>query len=74
MNSTSNSTLGGKVVAAGNGVHGFDTDVPLTRATAAAFRQQGFGFCVRYLSRSTPQAARTCQRARRRRSWTVACA
>jgi hypothetical protein len=56
VNTTSNGRLNGSVVAAGSGLHGFDTDVPLTHDTAAAFKRQGFEFCVRYLSRSTPQA------------------
>jgi hypothetical protein len=58
VNTRSNGALNGKVTPAGNGLHGFDTDTPLTEATAAAFRRQGFDFCVRYLSRSTPQAGR----------------
>jgi hypothetical protein len=51
-----NSTLNASVTSAGNGLHGFDTDAPLTRDSAAAFQSQGFQFCIRYLSRSVPQA------------------
>jgi len=48
--------LRGTVTTAGNGFHGFDTDSQLTQGHAAAFREMGFQFCIRYLSRSTPQA------------------
>jgi hypothetical protein len=49
-------TLGGTVKAAAPGLHGFDTNTVLTAQVASAFRQQGFAFCVRYLSPSSPQA------------------
>src|SRR5207245_195264 len=49
-------TLAGSVQAAENGLHGFDCNSVLTRDLAAAFLQQGFAFCVRYLSRSSPQS------------------
>ena len=50
--------LSGEVVQAVGGVQGFDTDWRISSAAAVAFRKSGFGFCVRYLSRATPQAAR----------------
>jgi hypothetical protein len=49
-------TLNASVTPAGNGLHGFDTDTPLPGDLAAAFQKQGFQFCIRYLSCSTPQA------------------
>jgi len=49
-------TLNATVMPARGGVHGFDTDTVLTAVSAAAFQKQGFQFCIRYLSRSTPQA------------------
>ncbi|HET6610227.1 MAG TPA: glycoside hydrolase domain-containing protein [Rhodopila sp.] len=42
------------VQAAPSGVRGFDTATPLTFAAAQAFARQGFGFAIRYLSRTTP--------------------
>jgi hypothetical protein len=49
-------TLSGTVQAAAPGLHGFDTNTVVTAGVAAALRAQGFAFCVRYLSRSSPQA------------------
>jgi hypothetical protein len=49
--------LPGQIVRATPGVQGFDTSTHISAAAAAAFRQSGFGFCVRYLSRTSPQAA-----------------
>jgi hypothetical protein len=49
--------LSGQIVHAIAGVQGFDTNTHISAAAAVAFRQRGFGFCVRYLSRATPQAA-----------------
>jgi hypothetical protein len=49
-------SIDGRVEPAPPGVHGFDTNTVLTQDTADAFRQQGFQFCLRYLSRSTPGA------------------
>lgn len=49
--------LQGKVEHAAPGLAGFDTATPVTVATAKALRQAGFRFCVRYLSRATPQVA-----------------
>lgn len=51
-------SLPGQIVRAAPGVQGLDTNTHLSAAAAAAFRQSGFGFCVRYLSRTTPQTAR----------------
>jgi hypothetical protein len=48
--------LNGKVKSAPPGLLGFDSNTPLSRTDAEAFRRSGFSFCVRYLSRSTPQA------------------
>ncbi len=50
--------LSGEIVHAVGGVQGFDTDARISAAAALAFRKSGFGFCVRYLSRATPQSAR----------------
>lgn len=50
-------TLPGQIVHAAPGVQGFDTNTHISAAAAVAFRQSGFGFCVRYLSRVAPQAA-----------------
>lgn len=50
--------LPGHVAAAAPGLHGFDTNTVLTPEVARAFAQQGFSFCVRYLSRNTPQSTR----------------
>ena len=44
--------LSGKVSAAGAGAMGFDTAVPLTAKTARAYFDQGYRFCVRYVSRT----------------------
>jgi hypothetical protein len=39
------------------GAHGFDANTPLTKAKAAALKQAGFAFAVRYLTRkATPPA------------------
>lgn len=51
-----NGGLTGTVTDAGSGFHGFDTNSVLTQSLATAFREMGFQFCIRYLSRSTPQA------------------
>jgi Domain of unknown function (DUF1906) len=48
--------LSGRIESAAPGLHGFDTSAIVSAASAAAFVQQGFAFCVRYLSRSEPQA------------------
>ncbi len=48
--------LNGKVQSAAPGLLGFDTNTPVSTGAAKAFRHSGFSFCVRYLSRSTPQA------------------
>ena len=49
--------LQGKLESAAPGLQGFDTASPVSAAAARAFRLSGFRFCVRYLSRGTPQAA-----------------
>jgi hypothetical protein len=48
-------TLGGRVVAAPSGAHGFDSASVLSAQTARAMNQSGFQFCIRYLSRLSPQ-------------------
>ncbi len=48
--------LPGSVRAAEPGLHGFDTNTVVMAKAAIAFREQGFAFCARYLSRSVPQA------------------
>lgn len=48
--------LQGNVEQATPGLQGFDTATPLCLAEARTLRQDGFRFCVRYLSRTTPQA------------------
>lgn len=49
------STLQGIVASASAGSIGFDTDTALPSDTASLFADDGFVFCVRYLSLSTPQ-------------------
>jgi glycoside hydrolase-like protein len=49
------STLVGIVASASAGSIGFDTDTALSSDTASQFADDGFVFCVRYLSLSTPQ-------------------
>ena len=49
-------TLQGTVTTAPAGLHGFDTNTVVSAATALDLRQQGFQFCIRYLSRSTPES------------------
>lgn len=48
--------LRGKVEHAAPGLLGFDTTTRLSATDAVAFRQRGFSFCVRYLSRTMPPA------------------
>jgi len=48
-------TLGGRVIAAPSGAHGFDSASVLSAQTARAMNQSGFQFCIRYLSRLSPQ-------------------
>ena len=50
-------TLPGTVKSAPPGALGFDTDTVLSASTAAAFVADGAVFAVRYLSRTTPEAA-----------------
>ncbi len=50
-------TLPGTVVSAPSGVLGFDTDGVVTSEAAAAFVSDGYGFCIRYLSRAEAQGA-----------------
>ncbi len=45
------------VQIAAPGLHGFDADTAISGAAAAAFNEQGFQFCIRYLSRTSPQAS-----------------
>ena len=49
-------TLSGKVVSAAAGLHGFDADVTISADKAKLFKQAGFAFCVRYLTRGAGQA------------------
>jgi hypothetical protein len=50
-------TLPGAVVPAPSGIVGFDTDGIVTPEAAAAFASDGYGFCIRYLSRAEAQGA-----------------
>ena len=50
-------TLPGQPASAAPGLQGFDTASPVSAGAARAFRQAGFRYGVRYLSRGTPQAA-----------------
>jgi Domain of unknown function (DUF1906) len=43
--------LSGRIQKAPSGAKGFDTDVPLSLALAKKFKNDGYVFCVRYLSR-----------------------
>jgi len=45
-------TLPGSVQAAAPGLLGFDVNSPMTAAGLAAFKQQGYSFCIRYLPRT----------------------
>lgn len=45
--------LQGNVQSASAGLLGFDANTPIRAALAAQFVQQGFKFCIRYLSRTT---------------------
>jgi hypothetical protein len=46
-------TLPGHVFTGVRGVRGFDADVAITPAIAAAFSEHGYRFCVRYVRRQT---------------------
>ena len=48
--------LPGSVQAAPSGAKGFDADTPITANVAQQFANQGYTFCVRYLSRGQGQA------------------
>lgn len=50
-----NVKLPGTVLAAANGLKGFDADTVITANAAAEFTSNGYAFCVRYLSRSNGQ-------------------
>lgn len=43
-------TFAGTVQGAADGAHGFDTDAVLTQTAAQQFAEQGYRFCLRYLS------------------------
>ncbi len=47
--------LFGMVAGAQPGAHGFDAATALNSHAAATFRQAGFAFCIRYLSRGLGQ-------------------
>lgn len=49
------SPLPGTPQAAAPGLKGFDTNTIITAAKAAQFKQSGYDFCIRYLSRATSQ-------------------
>jgi len=59
-------SLPGTPVSAPNGLRGFDTNTILTDTTAAAFRAEGYTYCIRYLSRVAKQGSAdlTAQEAR----------
>jgi hypothetical protein len=57
MRSIEMATSHNSVAKATAGLLGFDASVPISAKAAAEFRQSGFAFCLRYLSRSTPQAS-----------------
>ncbi len=48
-------SLPGKVQSAAPGLLGFDANTVISSATAQKFVGDGYKFCVRYLSRSTPE-------------------
>jgi hypothetical protein len=50
-------TLPGHVFTAPDGVRGFDTAESVTPSAAAAFRRDGYKFCVRYVRRDKPHAS-----------------
>jgi len=50
-------TLPGHVFTAPDGVRGFDTAETVSQSAAAAFRQRGYRFCVRYVRRDKPHAS-----------------
>lgn len=47
-------TLAGSVAAAPQGALGFDCDFTLTSQDVSGYVSEGYKFCVRYISRSTP--------------------
>lgn len=47
--------LSGKIQSASPGSLGFDSNTVITAKVAQQFVQQGYSFCVRYLSRNVPQ-------------------
>lgn len=51
----SGGTLGGSVVSAPAGVKGFDTANVLTASTAGAYKADGFGYAIRYVSREATE-------------------
>lgn len=50
-------SLAGTVQSAPNQSLGFDANTVITLQTAQAFASEGYHFCLRYLSRGTPQAS-----------------
>jgi hypothetical protein len=50
--------LHGHVFTASDGLRGFDTDYVVSAGAAAAFREHGYKFCVRYVRRATANPAR----------------
>jgi hypothetical protein len=69
MNGTSNppipaaDVLQGKLESGRSGLHGFDADSMISTAAAAGLKSQGFYFCLRYLSRFSPQSGGDLSRA-----------
>jgi hypothetical protein len=53
---TQSVTLPGTIQPASPGLTGFDADTAISADTAAAFADNGFAFCARYLSRGEGQA------------------
>ena len=49
-------TLSGNIVSATAGLHGFDADAVVSAGKALLFKQSGFAFCIRYLTRELGQA------------------
>lgn len=47
--------LKGSVVSLPNGAIGLDTDTPLDRQLSRQLRRLGYSFCIRYLSRGSPE-------------------
>ena len=49
--------LPGTIESAPDGALGFDANTPVSLTVAQQFAEQGYSFCLRYLSRATTQGS-----------------